>query len=262
MICGNECVLDASASDATQATCRTPPLVTTYSASTYSISSAGLIHGTWTGSNPTSVDKVHDNVWLSDYTDTAANPWIEIDFPDTQVAVLDSVKILINNLTNKVPFVGDTKLQGFDGSAYVDILTLSNEIHEGWNVFSWDTSKPAYQKYKWTGAAVGSVRFGEVKFYGIVSVANTNAAHVCDVKMIVAGVTTTLNPITYADTHTPTIDSVVPRYGAVQGGETITITGTNFVDGSTSVTIDGITCAIGTVTATEITCTTGSRPGD
>jgi len=153
---------------------------------------------------------------MSDYSDTFANPWIEIDFPDTQVAVLDSVKVLINNLdTTKVPFAGVTKLQGFDGTAYVDILTLTNEIHEGWNVFSWDTSKPSYQKYKWTGATIGSVRFGEVKFYGIVSVSNVNAAHTCDVKMWVGGVATNLNPIIYSNTHTATIDSVTPRYGRV-----------------------------------------------
>ena len=34
------------------------------------------------------------------------------------------------------------------------------------------------------------------------------------------------------------------------------------MSGSTTVTIDGIPCAINTVTATSITCTTGSRPGD
>lgn len=42
----------------------------------------------------------------------------------------------------------------------------------------------------------------------------------------------------------------------------ITITGTNFVVGSTTVTIDKIPCAINTVTVTQITCTTGARPGD
>jgi len=42
----------------------------------------------------------------------------------------------------------------------------------------------------------------------------------------------------------------------------ITITGTNFVENSTTVTIDKIPCVINSVTSTEIKCTTGSRPGD
>jgi hypothetical protein len=62
-----------------------------------------------------------------------------LDFPDTQVGVLDSVKILINKLPNdKKPFAGVTKLQGFDGTAFVDILTLDINIHEGWNTFEFN----------------------------------------------------------------------------------------------------------------------------
>lgn len=68
--------------------------------------------------------------------------------------------------------------------------------------------------------------------------------------------------VTYSDVQTPTISRISPRYGKVQGGETITINGTNFVAGATSVTIDGKVCSSPNVTPTQITCTTGSRPGD
>lgn len=86
------------------------------------------------------------------------------------------MKILINNLpTTKEPFAGVTKLQGWNGSAYVDVLTLDATIHEGWNAFTFESNKPAYQKYKWTGATAGSVRFGEVKFFGTVSVSEATA---------------------------------------------------------------------------------------
>lgn len=41
----------------------------------------------------------------------STNCWIELDFPDNEVGVLDNVKILINNLnTTKAPFAGVTKL--------------------------------------------------------------------------------------------------------------------------------------------------------
>lgn len=215
-VCGNVCELDHENSSGTQAVCLTPALATTHSASTYQISDVGVVHGKWTGSVQVEVDKVTDGVWATEYTDPAANCWIEIDFPDTQVAVLDNVRILINNLdTTKVPFADVTKLQGWDGAAYVDILTLDSTIHEGWNTFEWDTSKPAYQKYKWTGATAGSCRFGEIKFHGIVAVDDTNTSTVCTPKLWIGGVSTDLNAITYDDASTATVTSVTPRYGKV-----------------------------------------------
>lgn len=68
--------------------------------------------------------------------------------------------------------------------------------------------------------------------------------------------------MSYQDGSTATIDSITPRYGTVAGGETIVIAGTNFVAGSTTVTIDGVDCGSLTATTTEITCTTGERIGD
>jgi len=88
-----------------------PALATTYSVNTFKINNVGLLAGSWTGSVQTEVYKVSDGVWPTEYKDANANCWIEIDFPDTQVGVLDNVKILINNLsTDKTPFAGVTKL--------------------------------------------------------------------------------------------------------------------------------------------------------
>lgn len=110
-VCGNVCPLDATKSDATKAVCTLPPLATTHSASTYKIVEASTLSGSWTGSVPAEVTKVTDGNWISEYTDPNANCFIELDFPDTQVGVLDSVKILMNNInTDKTPFNGVSKL--------------------------------------------------------------------------------------------------------------------------------------------------------
>jgi len=115
-VCGNICKLDIQ-SDNTKAVCRLPPLSTTYSAANFQIGGAGLIQGKWSGSVPLEVPKITDGVWPSEYNDPNANCWLEIDFPETQIAVLDNVKVLINNLnTLKTPFAGVTKLQGWDGA--------------------------------------------------------------------------------------------------------------------------------------------------
>lgn len=104
-------MLDATQSDATKAVCKLPKLTTAYSATTYKISQSGLIDGTWTAKVSEQVNNVKDNVWPSEYTDPAAACWIELTVLDGHVGVLDSVKILINNLpTSKAPFAGKTKL--------------------------------------------------------------------------------------------------------------------------------------------------------
>lgn len=165
---------------------------------------------------PAQLANVYDEVWPTEYTDPSANCWIEIDFPDTQVAVLDNVKILINNLsTTKAPFAGVTKLQGFDGTQYVDILTLDATIHEGWNTFEWASNKPSYQKYKWSGATAGSCRIGEIKYTGVVAVNDNNPSISCTPVMTIGGASTNLSAITYINTKTASITSIAPRYGAV-----------------------------------------------
>ena len=61
---------------------------------------------------------------------------------------------------------------------------------------------------------------------------------------------------TYNSGATPTITSISPAAGV--SGQTVNISGSNFINGQTSVTIGGTICAIGMITATSITCTVGA----
>jgi hypothetical protein len=62
--------------------------------------------------------------------------------------------------------------------------------------------------------------------------------------------------LAYSSTITPTVTSLNPTSGSA--GETLTITGSNFVNGTTSVSVGGISCTIISVSTTLITCTTES----
>jgi hypothetical protein len=121
-MCGNKCLLSASDSDSSKAVCMTPALSTTFSSTNYKIGTKGTIkEGIWTSSaSATEVNKVSDDKWPTEFTDTSATPFIELAFVDDHVGVLDAVKIFINDLLDKTPFIG-TKLQGYNGSSYVDI---------------------------------------------------------------------------------------------------------------------------------------------
>lgn len=55
------------------------------------------------------------------------------------------------------------------------------------------------------------------------------------------------------------ITSVLPSTGSTHGGTELTITGNGFVDGSTSVSVDGTSCDLVDVTLSQIRCTTKSH---
>ncbi|CAF3592631.1 unnamed protein product [Rotaria sordida] len=63
---------------------------------------------------------------------------------------------------------------------------------------------------------------------------------------------------TYNSGVTPTITSIIPTSGTA--GQTLTISGSNFVSGQTSVSIGGTTCTIVSVSSSSITCTISSSP--
>jgi hypothetical protein len=71
---------------------------------------------------------------------------------------------------------------------------------------------------------------------------------------------TSLNSVTYSSDNTPLLSSIVPRFGSVLGGESITLTGTNFGTSGGSVFFDNRECTIDSHTDTEIVCTTSDKP--
>lgn len=56
---------------------------------------------------------------------------------------------------------------------------------------------------------------------------------------------------------------MVPRFGNVKGGDSVTFEGQGFVDDPSKYTIllDEIPCIATAATVTSVTCTTGPRPG-
>ena len=53
-----------------------------------------------------------------------------------------------------------------------------------------------------------------------------------------------LTDVSYDSAATPTVTGIAPRFGSVEGGEPVTITGTNFGSANPTVKLDGITCVV------------------
>ena len=107
-VCGNPCVIDQDASDATQATCTLPHVSTAYSAAEYDIVVSGLLHdGTWTGTaSDIELARLIDGKNMVDMVDSSTTCHFQIQYKENHVGVLDEVKFFVNEMVDKSTFVG------------------------------------------------------------------------------------------------------------------------------------------------------------
>mmetsp|Transcript_4311 Transcript_4311/g.10607 ORF Transcript_4311/g.10607 Transcript_4311/m.10607 type:complete len:3581 (-) Transcript_4311:97-10839(-) len=93
---------------------------------------------------------------------------------------------------------------------------------------------------------------------GFECTAPANPAGSCEVRVSSGGATAVAAaPFAYTVAATPVVNSVTPAAGSSQGGEQITISGSNLL--GATVKVDGVSCAIDSATATQVKCTTGFR---
>ena len=140
---------------------------------------------------------------------------------------------------------------------------------EGWN--SWDRvtsgtfaqqhTTYSYVRYKPNDGHNSLCDFTEIEIIGKIVLSDITDAKTCDAK-VMRGTTqlkTEASAVAYADTNTPTVSNVSPRYIEVAGGEQVTLTGTQF-SGTVIVKIDGLVCASPALTgSTTIKCNTAAR---
>lgn len=147
---------------------------------------------------------------------------------------------------------------------------VDEKIHDGWNYFKWETPEeyPKYRFYRISGDGEKrrSCRINEITFTGVETMDNEDSSLSCPVKIKQDGVDvdTELNSVTYQGELTPNLTAISPRYGRVEGGDSVTFTGTGFSSNIEDYTIliDGIfECEVTAATSTSVTCTTASRPG-
>lgn len=181
-VCNRVCEIDIDASDASNAKCKLPSLMTTYSAKTFDMGTAANLVGTWTGTGSSSeLLKLNDGNNLNDYSDNAVPCYFEMSADDKYVYQVSSAKVFINNLLDVSPYDGYLRLQGSqDGSTWTDLHTYDTEIHEGWNtIFAEEGSPFSYKTFRFRGAVAGSCRVGEVQLIGLQVLASTQSSTQC-----------------------------------------------------------------------------------
>ena len=171
----------------------------------------------------------------------------------------------MNGSDAKAKYVNNLVFQGSDdGTAFTDLWTIDDSVHEGWNSKDFEAgSLPSYKIYRFQGKTSGSCRVGEVRLHGVESIDSDATSYECTPKLLLDGVKTPLEKVTYDAASTPVLTSMSSRFGSVLGGDSVTFTGTGFsTSATTTVTIDNRVCTVdaGAASITGITCTTSDKP--
>jgi len=120
----------------------------------------------------------------------------------------------------RASYVGITKFQGSqDGVTYTDIFTVGEEIHEGWNYYSFnDNNDLKYRYYRVYGASKSACAIGELKLRGVEVIDDNNSAYSsCPINLSLNGDSdiAITGTITYSAAKTPLLTAITPRYGQV-----------------------------------------------
>jgi hypothetical protein len=104
---------------------------------------------------------------------------------------------------------------------------MDDNVHEGWNYFNWEelTEQPRFRFYRFYADQVGACAINEITFTGIETIDSEEPTHSCSIKLFTGEIETSLNPIEYVGSLTPSLTAVNPRFGSVEGGTEITFTG-------------------------------------
>lgn len=108
----------------------------------------------------------------------------------------------------KSQFIGVTKFQGSnnDGSTYTDIFTFGDDVHEGWNYYTFEGANALkYNSYRFSGNTANSCLIGEIGLRGVEVIESTSSSYAsCPIQLSLNGGTaiTLSGTVTYSGAKT------------------------------------------------------------
>ena len=101
---------------------------------------------------------------------TTANCYIGNTFSNDQIGVLDEFRFFMDFFKDKSKYAGTLVFQGSNDGFITDIndlQTVYEELHEGFNTYEFEYTKPAYKSYRlFNPTAGGCDQIGELKLFG------------------------------------------------------------------------------------------------
>ena len=169
-VCGNEAKLVSQASDASLAVFETPELVTSASETSAGRSDPVLLTPRNDFASLASMEGVlFDGLNVPGMLGTSNNCFVGVKYDAGKKGILSEVRFFMDYFAdNFARYNGNLKFQGSNDdftAEIIDIVTVGNEIHEGWNSYS--LMKPNYSSYRLFNVEEnGCNGIGELKFYG------------------------------------------------------------------------------------------------
>lgn len=272
-LCGFPCSVAASTGNSLQ--CVLPALPTGYSQPQYSVQTTSILLSSsqfniiqsGTASNAA---KAFDQDTTTFYQDPGnQNAYIGIDVGSGYSFNLSLIKFNGGgNLNANYQSLKGIILQSSnDGVAWTNV-TIFSYINNFWNTWGPNPANVYNNRYfrLFLYSAPGTFAINEIQFYGtlLYNVSTKDASCPVNVLSSVGGtpiVATTPN-INYKDSLTGFLNSIVPSNGTVLGSTVVHFNGVGFgtpASSDVTVLIDGIPCAVSSVTNTLIVCKTGPR---
>ena len=278
-ICNNTCTLVEALGNSY--TCTVPPLVTTYSQQNFNIQSAPLLIANTSfaiiASNLATADNAYDGDDCTFFTDTSNSVYVGIDAGSGVYLQLSEVSFIGGGTDeeNYKDLIGTLVEGSVDNTNWDTLFNFTGVINywNNWLVPVNQESGDNYPVYNYRYYRLYqpfprvTYAINEIEWSGVLIQSVTSDSTTCPITLQLSSVTPALTQtpstkVSYTAASTPSLTSMSPLNGTTLGGTTLTLTGTGF--GSTSsavnVAIDGVNCAITSITPSTIVCTTGARP--
>jgi hypothetical protein len=268
-VCGIPC--DIVSSNYSEIVCTTRRLVTDYTASQYNWKREELLNGAIFGSGTPERDGIKysnafdgdESTYFATNSNSQSNCYIGFDIGSTVAAVPTSIQFLPRTDIAQ----GRTRMTGYfqgsnDKKTWTNIYQVkSADVNYNWNTVGLVNSTVAYRYFRYSGGGNSYCSVTDIKFFGYVLY---NGPLTCNVGLHLPGGLNIgkNNSFVYSSSKTATISAISPTTGTAAGGTLVTITGTDFGTSSkTTVSLNGVSCAVKSVTNTQIKCETGARNG-
>jgi 23S rRNA U2552 (ribose-2'-O)-methylase RlmE/FtsJ len=107
--------------------------------------------------------------------------------------MLSQVKYFLGDIDDRGVYVDYLKFQGSsDNTEWIDLFTVDDNIHEGWNYYTWEEVEeyPKYRYYRFYSSHSGAgCDLHEMKMTGVETVDHSESTYTCEATVEMRNVT-------------------------------------------------------------------------
>jgi hypothetical protein len=237
-----------------------PPFVTAASQAAFNLQKVGLIDGSTfvlssdQPANVTNVTAAFDGLVNTVYGSPQQVCWIGIDVGQGLQAAVNRFRFFpLISWANTVNYTLGAVFEGSnDQSTWTSMGSVDQTAHSGWNVITSKVSTP-FRYFRLRHTNQSQCNIAEIQVFGIVY-SSQNISTTSQLSDVVYNDGFNSKAFTgvieFRGNYTPTVQSVVPPYGDIFGGYSLTLKGTNLGFAPAVILIDQIPCAVTNASST------------